>query len=523
MKLSLPVVFLIVLGCYVLTASGHLFSPDEELLFRTTRALATQGSLAIEPMPGGFGSRAANPPRADKREYAQYGVGQPLLAVPLYWAGAALSRVGDDAFWRRATAGHDGPLPAAELAPRWACSWFNILLGPWLAIMVGLLARELGVGRQGSTRAALLYALGTLAWPHSRTFFTEPCATFFILVAWWAVLRGLRGRLGPWLVLGGAAAGFAALVRMDSAFAFPALGLILVGPTIAAARSKGQAFWRPWLAFALPAIACGAILLGLNRLHYGGAAQTGYAARPEGVSFRSPFIPGLYGLLFSAGKGLFFFSPVLVLSFLGWRPLAEALREKAPAEPLRRHPWLAWWAVLAAVLIPLFAHAKWPNWAGGWCWGPRHVYLIHPFLALPLAAWLGACRVPAARVATATLMVVGMGVQLLGCSQDFIVFYQRFFRAPVDGRSALVRYDDYDRQYWSGYFQLLYREDPSRQWRPVELYPPAPIQASVFEPAQTAWAGYPTMLSEGMLDNFWANLARRRAEPATATPAAKRP
>ena len=67
MRHGLPL-FLLLALLYGLTFGGHLYSPDEEILFRTTEALATRGCLAIEPLKG-FATRPPAQPRADARRH----------------------------------------------------------------------------------------------------------------------------------------------------------------------------------------------------------------------------------------------------------------------------------------------------------------------------------------------------------------------------------------------------------------------------------------------------------------------
>lgn len=511
-------IFLVTLAAYVLTAGGHLYSPDEEVLFRVTRSLALGQGLAVEPLGNpGFATRPAVPARADGREYAQYGIGQPILAVPLYWIGAALAKSGSDSTWQRiygrgALDGkHLGYTPlATELAPRWACSWFNIILSAAMAALLYLVCLELTLNRWAATGAALLYALGTLAWPHSRPFFTEACATFWILLAWYVLLRAERGRMLGWCFIAGAAAGYAALVRMDSVLAYPGLALLLVGPIVSAARRQGRPFWLAWASFCLPAAMVGVVLIGLNALHFGGIFQTGYADQPEGVFFSTPVSAGLFGFLFSVGKGIFFFSPVLILSFWGWKPLARLTRA--------RHPAILW-ALALAIAVPLIIHSTWQNWAGGWCWGPRHIFIIHPFLILPVAAWLATAWSPGMRIFAAVALITGVAVQILGCSQDFIQFYQRFFRSPGDVTAFNVTYDPMDQAYWGNYYQLLFRRGPGDSFRPLPiLLPPRPIQDSLYLPQWSVWAGYPQMLREGELDNIWLHLLGERNTPEASNP-----
>ncbi len=512
-KLKAPlIIFAVTLVAYTLTTGGHLYSPDEEVLFRTTEALASGRGLAIEPYVQGFATRPGVRPRADGREYQQYGVGQPLLAVPLVWIGEGLSRFGTRFEWRRIYGDHpyaphrtSGKSTARAYATRWAVSWFNVLVGAGLVLLVYGLCLEITRDRTASKTAALLYALGSLAWPHSRPFFTESCAALMIVLAWWALLRALRGRMTAWCFIAGMAAGYAVLVRNDSLFAYPGLALLLLGPIVKACRSGGRPVWPAWVAFGVPVAAAGVFLLALNTVLFGGPFASGYSDQPEGVRFSTPIMAGLFGFLFSVGKGMFFFSPALALSFLGWRPLGLLGRE---------HVKGLLWALALTIAVPLLIHAKWQNWAGGWCWGPRHIFLIHPFLAVPIAAWLARPWGRATRITLAVSFVVGVAIQLLGSSQDFIRFHNRFFRAPGSMEAFHIRYDDADQAFWSQYYSNSFRREPAPDapFNPLPiLIPPAPIQDSLYVPQRSVWTGYPRMLKDGEIDNFWIRfLARYR-------------
>lgn len=501
--------FIAVAAAYTLSAAGHLFSPDEEILFRSTRSFASGEGFAIAPVVSGgksFASRPGTPPRADGREYPQYGIGQPILAAPLIWIGNGLARLGSDESWSRVYGNSPyGPAQlgfaptAAELAPRWACSWFNILLGAAMAVLVYLLCLEAIGSERAALIAALLYALGSLAWPHSRTFFSEQLAGFCLMLSFYALLRALRCGFLKWSLIAGIAAGYAFLARNDSILAYPGLAVMMLGPIVVAARARGRSFWPAWIGFALPVVCAGACQLILNKLRYGNFLASGYSDQEEGLNFSTPIAAGLYGFLFSAGKGMFFFSPALILSFLGWGKLAQFLRE--------RHCAIVW-ALALMILAPLAAMSKWQNWPGGWCWGPRHIFQIHAFFAVPIAAWLALHWTRAARVAVLVLLVVGAAVQLLGSAVNFNVFYLSFYRAPGNPGAYFVNYDMPDQQYWSNYYTLLWRPQPDAQPRPLQLlYPPAPIQNSIYIPQQTVWSGYPVLIRRGEIDNFWLRLA----------------
>ena len=217
-------VFGIVLACYALTAGGHLYSPDEEILFRTTRALATRASLAIEPLEG-FATRPASPPRPDGGSMANTASASRFSRFLSTMPGRcclmlAVMRPGHGSTATRLPGG------AAEIAPRWAVSWFNIFAGAALAALICAVGNALFGG--GGAPAALMFALGTMIWPHSRQFFSEIAAVTCLLGSWLLLAHldkpspSIR-RPRQTVFLAGAAAAYAVLVRMDSLFAVPGL------------------------------------------------------------------------------------------------------------------------------------------------------------------------------------------------------------------------------------------------------------------------------------------------------------
>jgi hypothetical protein len=111
----------------------------------------------------------------------------------------------------------------------------------------------------------------------------------------------------------------------------------------------------------------GASLLAYNALRSGDPTQTGY----DLTLFSPNVLLGLYKLLFSPLRGLFIYSPILLLSLPGW----WLLRKTHTAEA-----WLC--AGLAGITIGLFS--AWSS-GEGLSWGSRFLVPIIPFLTICLA------------------------------------------------------------------------------------------------------------------------------------------
>jgi hypothetical protein len=95
------------------------------------------------------------------------------------------------------------------------------------------------------------------------------------------------------------------------------------------------------------------------------------------ISLSVPQLDALWGITFSPFRGLFFMSPVLLLSLWGWRDLWRA-RERRAALAVS----------LAAVGSFLLFNSASVMWWGGFAVGPRYLVPMLPFLTWPLIGFL---------------------------------------------------------------------------------------------------------------------------------------
>lgn len=94
-----------------------------------------------------------------------------------------------------------------------------------------------------------------------------------------------------------------------------------------------------------------------NYARTGNILNSGYE-----IDFSTPLLTGLYGLLFSSGKSVFLFSPILLLYAYA---AAELWRDA-------KTRWLVSWSLALLVGQFLFV-CKWWDWSGDDSWGPRLV------------------------------------------------------------------------------------------------------------------------------------------------------
>lgn len=107
------------------------------------------------------------------------------------------------------------------------------------------------------------------------------------------------------------------------------------------------------------------LMFGYNWGHQMTVAQTAHLG--------SPNILYILKLLVLEHRGLFFWSPFLLLLLVGYRDWYKKQRI------------LAIITAICAVALVLYVSGLGPDWHGGWALGPRHFTSILPFLALPVA------------------------------------------------------------------------------------------------------------------------------------------
>lgn len=81
---------------------------------------------------------------------------------------------------------------------------------------------------------------------------------------------------------------------------------------------------------------------------------------------------GLQGLLFSPGKSIFVYAPLLLLSLFLFKKFSREYQKEAMY-------------VLFLTIAWFLLHSRLKSWYGAWGWGPRHLLPIIPILLLPFA------------------------------------------------------------------------------------------------------------------------------------------
>lgn len=393
--------FILLLILYLTTLGGQFFISDGAAMFATTQSLVEYGSWTVAPNPG----LPQVVPGVDGQFYSMYDPGQPLAAVPFYVIGRLLAGLPGGDVYALTTL-------VVSLLPQIVTALSGFVL---YCILKRLFGAENPV-----LLTTILWATGMLAWPYSKFFFPEAPLTLCLLLAFYALLQADSWRWAA--LLAGIALGYAFAIRASALiYALPLLGF-----TVIQGRTGGYRWrLRDYALFVAGLIPFGLLFLWHNQLRFGSPFTSGY----QGQGFTTPFSVGLFGLLFSPGRSLFIYVPLLIPALSVC--LFRLWRERRGLAVF----------TLAMLLTPLVFYASWWTWHGGWSWGPRFLVPALPFLMLPIGFVLSRTVIP--RPLLALILVgwlAGVLVNITGVTVDF----NPYFAAVTQGdysREALIWYD----------------------------------------------------------------------------------
>ena len=362
--------FLFFFSIYALTGQGSIQSADGKIMYLLTEAMVENHSLSFSEMvtlndkPG--------------PQYAKYGLGMSVLAIPFYLLGKALSLLLGIKI---------------SLTAQFAVSMINAILTAFSCLMVFRFSTD---RFELSSRTGLLLASGfglsTIAWYYSEDFMSEPAATLFLLLSvYWVTSKDAVTRKHD-LIWAGTFLALAVSCRLAVLIVIP--GFILYQWMVWAESAEkdikelAMDLVRP----AIPVIAVLVLVMVYNYVRFADPLETGY----EKVSGR--FLVGFFGILFSPGKSLFLFNP---LTLFGCLAFMLFLREQ------RKTAFLFGWLIVSHLLL----FSTWWSWQGGMGWGPRLMLVVLPYLILPIGFLLQEYK-QAVKVPILIALVAGILIQL---------------------------------------------------------------------------------------------------------------
>jgi 4-amino-4-deoxy-L-arabinose transferase-like glycosyltransferase len=340
--------FVLFFSIYVLTCSDMmLYDTDASAArYEVTKSLVERFDFSV---PDGLGFKGT-----DGSEYSWYGLGQSLVAVPFYILGKAIG------------------------TPEDAVTLMNQVIGAAIAVVVFLFALSLGYSRNVSVFIAVIYGLGTMAWPLTKQPFDHTLETLFVILSIFFMYYYSAHKKGLYILLAAFTAGFAFLTRPTAILVVPPVFFLMLYYSFKPSGFKmnRDKVIKNILLFSLGLLPFIILILWYNYYRFGSIFETGFSLIGEHTRIDfftgTPLLTGLSGFLVSPGKGFFYYSPVALLFFFSIRSF------------IKKYPEIGISFILIILSYLLFL-SKNIYWHGDWSWGPRYLLALTPFFIIPTA------------------------------------------------------------------------------------------------------------------------------------------
>ncbi len=335
----------------MLVASGH-YGGDALNSYFTTESIILDGDLSIYDRE--FPVREINVDGSqgvtgkDGKKYSPFGIGMPILQIPLFMIGLLISKI-----FSTFSQGY---------ITFFCVSFTNTILSAINTVLLFILMIHLGFGRRNAVLLSIIYSFSTIAIVYSKTGFSAPALVTFMLVAIISIFVYFGNRRSLFLVISGMALGFMGLIKSYTIILCPIFAVYF----LVNEREKKSNIWIPVLSYTV----LFSVGLWVNYLRFGGIFRSGYGdAVTVGFTYGNHFIKGLYYYWLSSGKGFFFYSLPLLLGLFSWHTLYSKNRKE-------------FWLVISIILTYTLYFAFFFKRGSIFSWGPRYLFPITPLFIL---------------------------------------------------------------------------------------------------------------------------------------------
>ncbi|MCJ7648735.1 MAG: hypothetical protein MUP85_08995 [Candidatus Lokiarchaeota archaeon] len=396
LKIYFPlIIFSVNLIFYAIFSYGGIRSPDSEIVFRTTESLVLRNEFAVQEAIDwtffGLG------PGIDNERYSIFGPAQSILTIPLLKFAYYLQKNGRQildssqipiSFHVKNNDRDAGlyflegkrPTNLGGHFERFIVSFFNVLVGAFSGVFLYLVLLKITESYSISFYTTFVYSFGSLIFSYTGTFFSEPLCTLFVILSFLFILKNEKDYQSikyenKNYFYSGLFLGLAITTHISALLSVPFYYLFILGQ-----KSKNKLdlkrFWISSLYFSVGLAMFCILLFYYNYIRFGNIFETGRFADSlyHYAIYVNP-LEGLFGLLFSSGKGLLIYSPIVLLGVIFWQSFHK------------RYPHLSI-AILGMIFIRIIFISSRSDWHAGFSLGPRYLLIIIPFIFIPIALGL---------------------------------------------------------------------------------------------------------------------------------------
>lgn len=436
-KWVLPLAIFLVCWClYLFFMPGHHFSIDGVVMFQYAKTLWFKRSFIMDP-PLLWGGEF---------RISKWPIGLTLVYIPVLAVLSATIFRGNPEI---SNIPYDPSQPfnpaLLENRPYLFSSLVNPFITALAAVLVYMVAMEVGLTRRKACLAALVFGMASPAVAYARYDFAQPLASLLMITAVLCFIRARRQRTLALLVASGVAGGLSILARPEMVIVLgvPFTFLLLLMWPVENEKLKTRLIrmGKPFLLWIAPILLFLALNQWINALRFGGMFAVGYHPSSEFNLTPVHLLISLAGNLFSPGRGMIIFFPLTLLVLPGVWNLSS------------RDRWLAW-TMGSLPLVMLLFYSTWNDWGGGISWGPRFLIPAVPYLAILAVTSLN-IKNTFLRILSLVLFIFGWFVTLQGALFNFLGFYSTFSLTAQEVVEGMYHFEVATSPVFSGWTHLF--------------------------------------------------------------------
>lgn len=409
-------IFIFFFSCFFLISNGR-YGGDGLENYLTAESIILDGDLAIHDRPFqikemNYASRGYEDPQG--RFYSSYGIGMPVLLIPLYAIGHFVSKI--------------VPSIPHDYITQFCVSLANPIIIALTALVVFIFLIKLKFDAKASFLTMICYAFCTMSLNYVRSGFSEPTVGLFVLLALLYFFMYEKDGHVRYILFAGILIGYSLLIKKNSFLYLPLFLLYIIYKSFAMKLSSKRIVFLIAGLFPIAIF----ILAHFYFRHLISSHATEIKTSGiddimhEGMTYGGNFIKALYYYIFSPGKSYFFYNVVLIFSLFGINSL------------WRKNRRLTLYFLICVTVPFLFYSYRFMR-GSLFSWGPRYVYPTIPIMCIFLAGFIDNAKSLIKKSIFAAGAVISFMVQLPSC---FISFsnYLYFVKEKLGLQEYLINF-----------------------------------------------------------------------------------
>ena len=338
----------------------------------------------------------------DGRRYSFYGIGQSISILPLTAVGLAMEKVA-----------RINPRTADLSAQFLTSVIFFPAIGATLVWLFYRLVLSLGYKKRAAVISCAVLAFATMNFHYSVSTQEQTQVGLLLVLAVLLMVKFYREQRFVYAWLFCVVLGMCLIFRPASAvMVFPVYVVAAVSDAFRSDKKNSPRVIAKWLLAGVLGTAGFIVACGwYNYARFGSVFESGY---PLGMAtglgghkmFESELLPTLAAMLFSPGKSIFLYNPVLLL--LPFCFYSFYRKHKAVTV-----------AVSFAVIANFILSGFYTPWAGDYAWSIRYQVAILPFLVLPLVELFNRSLKNAAKTVIISIIAVSCVIRAASLVYNF--------------------------------------------------------------------------------------------------------